>query len=76
MKRGTPLPAMLQDVALCTAKEAAASLSVSMTTWHVLVRTGEAPQPVVRRHRYTRWRVKDVCEYIEKVAALNPPRPH
>ena len=63
------LPAKLEDAALCTAEQAAASLSVSMSTWHELVRTGEAPQPVVRRHRYTRWRVQDVCDYIEKVAA-------
>ena len=57
------LPIDLADVALTDAATCAAAGSVSVSWWHEAVRTGLAPQPVFRRVRCTRWRVKDVAEF-------------
>ncbi len=62
------VPASLIDVALIDAPTSAAAGSMSISAWHELVRTGEAPQPVIRAPRFTRWRLADVRAYLVKRA--------
>lgn len=57
------LPAALLEVALVDGPTAAATGDVSLSTWHEVVRTGDAPPPVIRSPRCTRWRLVDVAEY-------------
>ncbi|MFO1326070.1 MAG: hypothetical protein U1F56_01840 [Rubrivivax sp.] len=64
-KQSVVLPAALADAALCSAEQAAAAAAMTVSTWYELIRTGHAPQPVVRRHRYTRWSVRQVVAFIE-----------
>lgn len=45
---------------LITAEQAAKALGASVSWWLEHVRKGAAPQPVVRRPRFTRWRLADV----------------
>lgn len=43
---------------------------MSLSSWHELVRVGEAPQPVIRAPRCTRWRLADVRQFlIDRAAA-------
>jgi predicted DNA-binding transcriptional regulator AlpA len=58
-----PLPADLAAVALINARTAAAAGSMSLSWWHQKVAEGEAPQPVVRAQRCTRWRAVDVAAF-------------
>lgn len=58
------VPAPLVDVALIDAKGIVAAACVSVSTWHELVRTGKAPQPVMRAPRCTRWRVADIRDWL------------
>lgn len=66
------LPALV-DVALIDGPAAAAVGSISLSQWYDLVRRKEAPQPVVREPRCTRWRLIDVRDFwiarVEKAAA-------
>lgn len=39
------------------------------TAWNEAVRQGEAPAPVVRRHRSTLYRWGDIRAYLEKLAS-------
>jgi predicted DNA-binding transcriptional regulator AlpA len=57
------MPAELASVALVTAKIAAAAGSVSLSWWYEKVASGEAPQPVIRGPRFTRWRLSDVLTF-------------
>ncbi len=57
-------PEALHDVALIDAPAAAAAATVGLSTWYALVAAGEAPQPVIRRHRFTRWRLEDVRNWL------------
>jgi predicted DNA-binding transcriptional regulator AlpA len=59
----TEVPASLAAVALIDAPTAAAAGQMSVSWWHDKVRTGEAPAPVIREPRCTRWRLSDVCAY-------------
>lgn len=54
------VPAALADVALIDGPACAASCGVSLSKWLELVREGDAPPPVVRQARYTRWSVGTV----------------
>jgi len=54
------LPSALADVALVAGKTCAAVGDVSENWWLERVRTGEAPAPVIRQPRFTRWRLSDV----------------
>jgi hypothetical protein len=54
------LPTALVDVALVDVKTCAAVGEVSENWWLERVRTGEAPAPVIRQPRFTRWRLADV----------------
>jgi len=64
-----PVPAALADVALVAAPTCAAAGDISISTWHELVRTGEAPAPVIRQPRCTRWRLADVRAWLIERAA-------
>ena len=59
-----PVPLALADVALIDGPAAAAAGSISLSQWHDLVRRREAPQPVVRESRCTRWRLIDVRAWL------------
>ena len=56
----TVLPAALADAALVDVKTCAAAGDVSPNWWLQKVRNGEAPAPVIRQPRFTRWRLADV----------------
>lgn len=59
-----PIPPALADVALIDAPTCASSSSMSLSAWYDLVRIKEAPQPVIRRPRCTRWRLADLREWL------------
>jgi predicted DNA-binding transcriptional regulator AlpA len=64
-----PVPAALADVALVDGPTCAAAGAMSLSAWHELVRTKEAPQPVIRQVRCTRWRLIDVRQFLIDRAA-------
>ncbi len=43
---------------------------MSVSWWHEKVASGEAPQPVIRAPRCTRWRVSDVADFWRRFAEL------
>lgn len=55
----------LDEVTLIDARGAAAPGDVSKTWWYAEVKAGRAPQPVIRGHRFTRWRLSDVKAFWE-----------
>lgn len=59
-----PVPPALADVAMVDAPTCAAACGMSISSWHGLVRSGEAPSPVIRRPRFTRWRLEDVRAFL------------
>ncbi len=64
-----PVPPALADVALIDGPTCAAAGGISLSTWHELVRNGQAPQPVMRSARCTRWRLADVRAWLIDRAA-------
>jgi hypothetical protein len=58
------VPAALADVSFIAGPSAAAAAALSISQWHELVRSGEAPQPAFRSHRCTRWRLTDVRDWL------------
>jgi hypothetical protein len=67
--RRVPPPSVLADVALIDGPNAAAAGCMGLTQWHELVKTGIAPQPVIKQPRFTRWRLVDVRAWLEKSSA-------
>lgn len=63
------LPPELIDVALIDGATAARACGLSMSQWYSLVSTGDAPQPVIRRPRCSRWRVTDLRSWLHDAAA-------
>ncbi|HMN92226.1 MAG TPA: hypothetical protein PKC60_03250 [Hydrogenophaga sp.] len=61
-------PAELADVALIAARGCAATGDMSISQWHALVRERIAPQPVIRRSRYTRWSLSEVRSFFLEFA--------
>ena len=59
-----PVPSALADVALIDGPTCAASAGMSISSWHELVRTKTAPQPVIRKPRCTRWRMAEVRAWL------------
>jgi len=57
-------PPALADVALIDGPTAAAAGCMSLSSWHELVRKGEAPAPVIRQPRCTRYRLADVRAWL------------
>lgn len=67
MSRKSDLPAVppaLADVAVTAAPAIAAAAALSLSKWLELVRLGDAPQPVIREPRYTRWLVTDIRRWL------------
>ena len=64
-----PTSTLLSDVALIDGPACAAAACISLSLWHELVRTGKAPQPVIRRPRCTRWRIADVRAWLIECSA-------
>jgi predicted DNA-binding transcriptional regulator AlpA len=64
-----PVPPALADVALIDGPTCAAAGGISISTWHELVRVKDAPQPVMRAVRCTRWRLADVRAWLIARAA-------
>lgn len=62
------LPDRLAEVALVNAQVAAAVGGAKRSWWLAKVAAGEAPQPVIRQTRFTRWRLQDVHSYWERFA--------
>lgn len=64
-----PIPPALADVAMIDGPQCAAAGGISLSSWHELVRLKEAPQPVIRQPRYTRWRLSDIRAWLIERAA-------
>jgi len=58
-----PVPSALADVAMVDAKTATSVGRMSVSWWLERVATGEAPQPVIRAPRCTRWLMADVRRF-------------
>ena len=56
-------------MALIDGPTCAAAGGISISTWHELVRVKDAPQPVMRAVRCTRWRLADVRAWLIARAA-------
>ena len=63
-----PIPPELADVALIDGPSIAAAGCMALSVFHDLVRTGDAPQPVLRGPRCTRWRLADAREWLKQRA--------
>jgi predicted DNA-binding transcriptional regulator AlpA len=69
-----PIPAALVDVAHIDGPTCAAAGAISLSTWHDLVRREQAPQPVIRQPRCTRWRLADVRAWLAAREAQQSPQ--
>jgi predicted DNA-binding transcriptional regulator AlpA len=65
-----PIPAALADVAMIDAPSIASAAGISISLFHDLVRLREAPPPVIRAPRCTRWLLADVRTWLIERAAL------
>ena len=67
------LPPLLADVALIDAATCASTGNMSVSWWHSMVASNQAPQPAVRLPRCARWRLADVrafwLKFAERAAA-------
>jgi predicted DNA-binding transcriptional regulator AlpA len=70
--RTAAVPEALQDVALVDAPACAAAAGCGLSHWFNLVRRGGAPQPAIRRPRYTRWRLADIRAWLATVSGDDP----
>lgn len=68
-----PIPPILADVALIDGPTCAATCGLSLSAWHELVRKHQAPQPAIRRPRYTRWRAADIRKFVAELPTTVPP---
>lgn len=66
--------ASLDAVRLIDVRACAAIGSVSKSWWNQMVAEGRAPPPVVRSHRFTRWRFRDVAAFWAALADGAPDR--
>lgn len=67
--RQVQIPNALADVALIDRRTFAAAGAMSVSQLDELVRSGDAPQPVIRQPRFTRWRMADVRAWLIAKAA-------
>lgn len=58
------IPAGLIDFAYIDGAACAAAGAMSISQWHALVKEESAPQPVIRKPRFTRWLLSDVREWL------------
>lgn len=69
MAQLAPVPAAaVLDVVLISAKTAASLGEQGESTYLAAVQRGEAPQPVIRQPKFTRWRLQDVLAYWKRRA--------
>ena len=68
-----PIPQALADVAYIDGPTCAAAGSMSLSLWHEMVRLKQAPQPVIRQPRCTRWRLADVRAWLIERGAQQSP---
>ncbi|MCI1191602.1 hypothetical protein MOJ79_07090 [Calidifontimicrobium sp. SYSU G02091] len=70
-------PALIPDearaAALVSKRTACAMGDVSSSWWDERVQRGEAPQPVIRAPRFTRWRLADVAAFYARLAERGDP---
>lgn len=59
-----PIPTGLIDFAYIGGAACAAAGAMSVSQWHALVKEEKAPQPVIRKPRFTRWLLSDVREWL------------
>ena len=55
-------------MALIDGPSCAAAAAMSVSAWLQAVRDGRAPQPAIRRPRFTRWRASDVRGWLAGMA--------
>ena len=67
-----PTPPVLADVALIDGPTCAAAACMALSGWHELVRTHQAPQPVIRQPRFTRWSLAQVRAWLSERATQGP----
>lgn len=65
---GRALPAELADVAFADINVTAAAVNMSVSWVYEEVRSGRAPQPVIREPRCSRWLVSDVRLWLIELA--------
>jgi predicted DNA-binding transcriptional regulator AlpA len=58
------IPAGLIDFAYIDGAACAAAGAMSISQWHALVKEEKAPNPVIRRPRFTRWLLSDVRDWL------------
>jgi predicted DNA-binding transcriptional regulator AlpA len=63
-KKFHEIPAALADVAMIDGPTCAVSAGISLSSWHELVRKGEAPQPVLQGARCTRWQQGQIRQWL------------
>lgn len=59
-----PLPEAHADVALCDIQDCMALSRFGESWIHEAVKDGRFPQPVIREHRCTRWRLAEVRAWL------------
>ena len=64
------LPPALADVAFIDSASITVAAAISKSTWLELVRTGKAPQPVIRGPRFTRWKLCEIRDWLRQRAEL------
>lgn len=58
------IPAGLIEHAYVSGASCAAAGDMSISQWHALVKEEKAPQPVIRKPRFTRWLLSDVRDWL------------
>lgn len=58
------IPPALMDVAYVGGATCAAAGAMSLSQWHELVKAGIAPEPVIRKPRFTRWLLADLRRWL------------
>jgi hypothetical protein len=72
-KPARAVPEALAELALVDAHDCADARRCSVSTWLDDVREGRAPPPVIRRPRYTRWRLGDLKKHLIEIASQQSP---
>lgn len=60
-----------QDVLYLAAHDCAAALSISRSKWYCMVRLKQAPSPVIRGNRLTRWSKPEFDAWVPKFLELH-----
>jgi len=63
-KQPASIPSGLIDFSYIDGADCAAAGAMSISQWHALVKDKKAPQPVIRKPRFTRWMLADVRQWL------------